>query len=171
MSLPRITFVKSVNPGYTVGIKRRFFPGYTKFRVKAHSWESNRFILNLVTGEQIQIPGFQAPALKVYSDFWEYNQKKSKPEPSRLPESLKYPVPAKVQGATVREDSQDEQAHLEAHQEFVRNVQKELPTVRIPEEPVIEDHVSAEARRRASERVRGILQSNEFQEQVGSRSY
>lgn len=54
---------------YTVGIKRRFWPGYRLVQVTGHSWENFRFILNLTDGSQIVIPGFQAGGIKVYPDF------------------------------------------------------------------------------------------------------
>ncbi len=55
---------------YTVGVKRRFGLGYRRFSVTGHDWQNGRFILNLVDGCQEHIPGFSAPALKVYADFW-----------------------------------------------------------------------------------------------------
>jgi hypothetical protein len=54
---------------YTVGIKRRFLPGFRKIAVLAHSWENFRFLLNLVDGSQLVIPGFRVDAIKVYADF------------------------------------------------------------------------------------------------------
>lgn len=59
---------------YTIGIKRRFWPGYTRHTVKSHDWQNFRFILDLEDGGQIHIPGFQAGALKVYPDFWTHLQ-------------------------------------------------------------------------------------------------
>lgn len=59
---------------YTIGIKRRFFPGYRKIRVNGHDWQNWRFILNLEDGSQEHIPGFTASALKVYADFWTHLQ-------------------------------------------------------------------------------------------------
>jgi hypothetical protein len=54
---------------YTIGIKRRFIPGYTKYRAVRHSWENFRFLVDLEDGSQLVIPGFRAEGLKVYPDF------------------------------------------------------------------------------------------------------
>ncbi len=74
---------------YTIGLKRRFIPGYRKIRVKGHEWQNGRFILNLEDGSQDHIPGFSIPYLKVYADFWAHLAQLERSRPA-----VKEPEPA-----------------------------------------------------------------------------
>ncbi len=73
---------------YTIGIKRRFLPGYQKVKVTGHDWQHGRFILNREDGSQDHIPGFSTPRLKVYADFWTHlaQVERSRPVPKPEPE-------------------------------------------------------------------------------------
>jgi hypothetical protein len=52
---------------YTVGVKRRFLPGYRPYFVTGHSWSPRSVTLNLLDGSQEHI---ETHGLKVYPDFW-----------------------------------------------------------------------------------------------------
>jgi hypothetical protein len=121
---------------YTVGIKRRFFPGYRKVQVTAHDWNNFRFILNLTDGSQEIIPGFSSRGVKVYADFWTHlHMQQAKVVPRETPREPPAPV------------------HVEPD---------ETPPPGPP--PVVQedDAITREVKRRAAERVRA-LQSSEFQ--------
>lgn len=77
---------------YTVGIKRRFLPGYRKVQVTGHDWKDFRFILNLIDGSQESIPGFQLSSLKVYADFWTHLAQLERSSPGIVPRETPPPV-------------------------------------------------------------------------------
>lgn len=90
---------------YTIGIKRRFGFGFKKYQVNGHDWQNFRFILDLIDGSQIYIPGFSAVALRVYPNFWTHiaqlkqraaveDPKKAEP-PAEAPISVQAPEPQK----------------------------------------------------------------------------
>jgi len=58
---------------YTLGIKRRFWPGYTKYRVTAHETDYNaneiRLIIHLADGSKMVIPNMDRRVFKLYPDF------------------------------------------------------------------------------------------------------
>ena len=121
--------------GYTVGLKRRFWPGSSKVKVTRHSWENFRFILDLADGSQELVPGFSCRGLKVYPDFWAYMAfLKSQDRPAREPAPLE--IKKEFSGVT----NQD--------------VPRETQTV-VAEEA--RPYVSPEVMQRATLRVRGIL--------------
>lgn len=121
---------------YTIGIKRRFLPGYRKVQVKGHDWQNGRFILNLTDGSQLHIPGFQTPDVKVYPDFW-----------THLQFERASAAPVIRQGATQRQFEE-----------------RPAPApVAVQNEPVQQplfDPLTDEVKRRAAERVRSILASD-----------
>lgn len=89
---------------YTIGLKRRWLPGYRRYSVTKHDWQNFRFILNLADGSQEHIPGFSVSALKVYPDFWAHLAQLERPrveEPARAgatrdPEPVRAPEPEPV---------------------------------------------------------------------------
>lgn len=157
----KIVLTKAEKEGYTVGVKHRILPWYKKYQVKAHSWENFRFILNLVNGEQIYIPGFQATAVKVYANFWNHYKREELRRQSA-------PVIDRLQGATFVDRSAGKQREPLPENDIVKR-DYDLKEVDYAnengEEPRTAPHddgVSSEAKRRASERVRGILSGQDF---------
>lgn len=57
---------------YTVGIKRRFLPGYRKFKVTAHEWDTTRIeqvlVLTLANGGFVSC-GMHGREMRVYADY------------------------------------------------------------------------------------------------------
>ncbi len=121
---------------YTVGIKRNFGLGYRKVTVTGHDWQNGRFILNLTDGSQEHIPGFSAPALKVYADFWTHLAQIERQRP---------PPPVVRQGATLASPPP-------ARQPEPIPVQDEEPEYVAADSPQM-----AEAKHRAAIRVQQIL--------------
>lgn len=119
---------------YTVGIKRRFLPGYRKVQVTAHDWKDFRFILNLSDGSQESIPGFQLTCLKVYADFWTHL---AQIEQSKANTIVPRETPTMAEEIVEIDGSEPVQEPLGQ------------------ESPIIQ-----EAKRRATERVRNILASD-----------
>lgn len=86
---------------YTIGLKRRWLPGYRRYSVTKHDWQNFRFILNLADGSQEHIPGFSVSALKVYPDFWAHLAQLERPRvdapvragATREPAPVSVPVP------------------------------------------------------------------------------
>lgn len=63
---------------YTVGVKRRFLPGYTKYRVTAHKSQFDlngyslripRLVLTLADGSELALPGALDRGIIIYPDF------------------------------------------------------------------------------------------------------
>lgn len=128
---------------YTVGIKRRWIPGYRKVTVTGHDWQNWRFILNLADGSQEHIPGFTVGALKVYADFWTHlaQVERSRPTPPPVPQ-FRPVVPEPVVEA--RHEPVQSTVEVEEYQPPPRNDSPEMQ----------------EVRRRAANRVRSILASD-----------
>lgn len=82
---------------YTVGVKRRFWFGYRRVMVTGHDWQNGRFILNRTDGAQEHIPGFSAPVVRVYPDFWTHISKMPPvPRPAPVAVVAKEPEPIPV---------------------------------------------------------------------------
>lgn len=120
---------------YTVGIKRKLWFGYRKVMVTGHDWQNGRFILNLSDGSQEHIPGYAAPSLKVYADFWNHlaQIERSRPPRAEPPRHEAEPVPSP-------------QPHFERQGAVAQE-----PVKVIPEDPLMQ-----EARRRAAQRIASI---------------
>jgi hypothetical protein len=62
-----------MQPTYTVGVKRRFFFGFRKFKVIAHETEGSagfgRLVLTLDDGGFLVIPRLDRLAIKIYPDY------------------------------------------------------------------------------------------------------
>ncbi len=129
---------------YTIGIKRRWLPGYRKITVTGHEWQNWRFILNLTDGSQEHIPGFSTSVLKVYADFWTHLQiERARVAPQRQGASAA-PIPLSVPAPALEEV----EAPIEAQESFPAPPPK-------PERSPLE----LEVERRAAERVRSIQAS------------
>lgn len=133
---------------YTIGIKRRFFPGYRKVRVTGHDWQNWRFILNLEDGSQEHIPGFAAPALKVYADFWTHLQMTKTAAPRDVSREIALAHLAGRAGAQAGPVPVVTTAPIETP----------APVPSEPEAETVRDESPAmqEARRRAAERIREL---------------
>lgn len=61
------------NVSYTLGVKRRFLPGYRKFRTLGHKNETVgaeiRLVIRTVDGALVTIPDVAKREIKVYPDF------------------------------------------------------------------------------------------------------
>lgn len=81
---------------YTIGIKRRWLPGYRRLLVTGHAWQHGRFILDLNDGSQEHIVG---AGIRVYTDFWAHlaHVKKSQPIVQPEPQPVAAPTPAPVE--------------------------------------------------------------------------
>lgn len=62
-----------MQPTYTVGIKRRFFFGFRRFKVFAHETDTSagigRLVLTLADGGFLVIPRLDRLAVKIYPDY------------------------------------------------------------------------------------------------------
>jgi hypothetical protein len=132
---------------YTIGIKRKFWPGYRKVSVNGHDWQNGRFILNLVDGAQEHVPGYSVRVLKVFPDFWTHIARE------------------KRQGATVEPRPVPAQAKPVDDFELIRQQEP------IREEPVRQEPKRAtmspmeqEIARRAQEKVDQLFSSGNYQE-------
>jgi hypothetical protein len=122
---------------YTVGVKRRFWFGYREFEVKAHTWQGDRLVLNLLDGSELHVPGVRSVPIKVYPNFWIHLHSLQAQIPVPAAQVVRPTVkPVQVAPQVVQEEQQDE--------------------------PPLRDYVRPEVRNAAAERVRGILQSQEF---------
>ncbi len=114
---------------YTIGVKRRLWFGYCKHEVNGHDWQNGRFILNLVDGSQIHIPGFQVPEIKVYPNFWTHLahiERTARPRVAQQPaEELPRPEPVR-HGATAEQPVEDEDP---AMQEVLRRARERVRSI------------------------------------------
>lgn len=119
---------------YTVGLKRRWWFGYKEHQVKTHSWDGDKLLLDLVDGSQICVPGVRSVPVKVYPNFWIHLHSLPRQEPQTVAvRAPKAPEPT---------------PEPKSDPEYV--------------DPTPYDHVSPEVKRRAAERVRGILSEQGF---------
>lgn len=128
---------------YTVGIKRRWLPGYRKVLVSAHEVQQGWFIFNLADGSQERYPALSIPGLKVYNDFWTHLAQMQRT-------TMEAPRPAVVPRET--------QTVVEEAREPAPRV--EQPEIELQSRPGDSPEM-LEVKRRAAERVRDILASNE----------
>lgn len=142
---------------YTVGIKRRFLPGFKAYKVKSHDWQNFRFVLELEEGGELHIPGFQAPSLKVYPDFWTHLHNLRAQIPQRAP------APQPIQ--QVPQQQQQYQAPLPQYQttEPSQQIAQWQTTQPAPGSSDFE----RKALELAAQRVNSILASNGPQAQGG----
>lgn len=128
---------------YTIGIKRRWIPGYRKVQVTGHDWQNWRFILNLSDGSQEHVPGFSLMTLKVYPDFWTHLQIERAKAPPREVQRQG----ATVAAAPILEEPVQEQGFI-----------PDLPQheIRTAPPPIEKSPLELEVERRAAERVRSI---------------
>lgn len=88
---------------YTVGIKRRFLPGFRKYTVTYHDTDEHmRLHMQLTDGSQIVVPGLHRQALKVYPDYRNAEIQLSKLRAAQAAPSA--PAPVAVPVAPVVED-------------------------------------------------------------------
>lgn len=162
----KIVLVSDENPGYTVSVKRRFLPGYKKYRVTSHSWENFRFIFNLASGEQLIIPGFKATAVKVHRDFWDYVASKNTRQ--NVPHGTFRQGATKEIPETTDEGLIDTSGVKWDEKAFANVVAKPVESKDEQKNEIIDNYqpkdnyVSPEVLKRASERVRGILQTEDI---------
>jgi len=142
---------------YTLGIKRRFFPGFKKLRVRNHGWEGDRLIVNLEDGSQEQIPGFRVFSLKVYNDFHKHF------EEIRLRQEARAAEEAKAEQAE-RLAAQAEARARQLAEEMIRQRDAQMyaapqvnPVPQISEKEAFERNMQQEVMRRATKRVNDIF--------------
>lgn len=74
---------------YTVGIKRRFLPGYRKYRVYSHSWDTQKLevvlVLELDDGGFVSV-GMTRKEMKVFPDYHDAKREQAKIDEKRQPE-------------------------------------------------------------------------------------
>ncbi len=154
---------------YTVGVKRRFFPGFKKYVVKAHDWKDFRFLLNLENGEQVQIPGFRCPAFKVCADFWIHHaQGQERIRERQAVNTVEFRGVSKPADGAARFDELINVPRGTIPENTIAHMVNQGPEVPGNQTNMVElglapqSQISSEAQRRAANRVRSILSGEDF---------
>jgi len=139
---------------YTVGLKRRFFFGWRKFKVQGHSWENGRLVMDLASGHQVHVPGVKIRAFQVYPDIKHVLQ---------TLEQNKQAQEKERQWAEYQEEQEYHQRMLQqqmGRQPAATQQQMEAAPSLPPFQQGAEETPMDRARALANERVRGIPQGN-----------
>lgn len=154
---------------FTVGIKRRFFPGFKRYLVTSFNWLNvDRWLsLKIADGSELQIPGVKVKALKVYPDVkivLEKRKKRAEEDRRILEETLEK---QRIHEESVQAGIAEKQRQLEFQLE--QQNQRELDLIheadrqslaeleqrrRMATPPQTMEQV---ARERAHDQVRGII--------------